>query len=690
MSRTLLHRRKESGLVAIAWIATLPIFFLFAGLIIDSYFIYKQSRDLQSAVNSVATQLANDSKSCHFPGEQGVAFTGQGLSAKAEQLLQGVYGYKNVVVSIAEPVFVETIGTGRNALHDVVSGVQPEATNGVSLEVFRPLENTFFMHSFIGKGKTKGNIVASATIKKEVFATFWVDGGLLALDTSKSVLLGPILRGLGSNLSLDGVNFSSLAGLVGNLDDLLYGATKYVPGVSDLLQADFTGEMVKGLLAGVGETTGPVVDLVDELLELINGNSTNTLKVGDVIDIVGTEEVPKGAKLPILGVVESLIFNLAQPLSGELELDLGGLSSFSDDPALAGLFELPKVTLWIDGPPKIVIAPARKDKEGDWVGHAKGADIRLDLDLLSLGVNDVFEPIAAEAGLRLTLGSTEAILVDTSCATGKNNEVDFAFEVTKQTIKISSLKADENDYRILSLRLFNDPNASNKVRFPWVLESTCGGEFEPASSQTIWGTCDYRNDRPIPGIKWPSVRQQDCNTSSRGLPGIRRGIFEAHSNQRIWGACTYDFTCSSLLTVDVEINPGGRGYFTSPVQPSPDYIKLEDNPLSRAEQSGKPSVYEKTGGTGDALNQTLDDVLNSVKLRADLGCIPLGEVINPILDAVVAPLLVVLNPIVTGVVSPLLENVLGVDLGSYKVGLVASDQDQITLIENCVPGSCKG
>lgn len=687
----LLSYHKERGMVAIMWLAALPMMLLFAGLIIDSYFIYKQSRDLQSAVNSIATQLANESKSCHFPGEQGSVFTGGDLSATARYLLKEIYKFDDAIVQIAKPVLVETIGVGKEARHSVFDNVGAESTNGVSLKVAKPLQNTFFMHAFIGKDKTKGHVVASATVKKEVFATFWVDGGLLALDTSKSVLLGPILKGLGSNLSLDGVNFSSLAGLVGNLDDLLHGVTKYVPGVSDLLELDLTGEMIRSLLDGVSAGVTPTTKLIDELLELINGDTNNTLKLGDIINIVGTEEIPKGAKLPILGVVESLVMNLAQPLSGELKLDLGGLSSFSDDPGAAGLFELPAVTLWIDGPPKIVIAPARKGADGNWVGKAKGADIRLDLDLLSLGANDVFEPVAAEVGLRLSLGSTEATLVDTSCARGNDNQVNFAFEVKKQTIQLSSLKADENDYRILSLRLFHDPNASTgKIKLPWVLEQTCRppNEFVAGGSQTIWGVCDYTSE--FLGIKWPSVRKQDCNTSSRGLPGIRNGVFTAHDNQNVWGSCTYDFKCDSLLKVEVEINPEGRGYFAPLNPPTPEFIMVKNNSLSKVLQPEKPKVHAGSTGSATALNQSLDELLKSIKLTTDVACLPLGGILNPVVDVVVVPLLAVLKPVVSGVVGPLLENVLGVDLGSYKVGVVASEQNHITLIENCVPGFCEG
>lgn len=613
---------------ALVWLVSLTMIVGMLALVVDAYLLYQSKRVLQSQANSIASVLVNNNDACSINSNTDID---SALLAELERL-----GIADSVTAKADWVVVDTVD-GRHKISSADSSLYQ--SNGAS--VILKKKNIGLLSFFVDE------IQSSAVAKKEVYATFYTDGSLLNLNTANSALLGPIFEWVlgGNHLELDGVSFDSLANALIDVGDLLGFLTEDIPGVGNLLNGDVPLELiVEGILKGVNEATGEVVGGVDKLLEAI-GADTN-VKLGNVLQIAGDAEViPQGSKIPALGLLTGLILELGKEkgLDGFIALDLNRLLTMpgSEVGLLENILEA-KLKIDIDSPPKFVIAPARQNSDGSWIGEVHGADLSIELKLgLSLGQEGIFRLLAIDVPITVEGGKSTAKLVGTDCAIGQNNKVNLEFEVEKSVLDITS------DIRIKALE------GPPENCFPRVLEATC-----PVRADSAYPRFEHTWTGPL---------------------GAR------------WGTCCYESLCPSAIDIGVQTNPQSVAAIAAINRMIPNVS------LTLGENGEFEEIVETTDVTsGVALANTLRNLVGGLRVSGGtLLCIPVGELLNLLLEARIgnapslkeglAELVAVLGEYVIG---PLVE-LLGIHLGEAKVTITGVEQSKVSVIENCSIERCE-
>lgn len=632
---------------ALVWLVSLTMIVGMLALVVDASLLYFEKRKLQSQANSIASVLVNDNDSCNI---NSTADIHPALNTELERL-----GIADVVTAKADWVVVDTVDG-----HHKVSAAEANRYQSNGASVILKKKNIGLLSFFVDE------IQSSAVAKKEVYATFYTDASLLRLNTADSLLLGPVFEWVlgGNHIDLDGVSFSSIGDALFDVGDLLHYLTKELPGVNNLLNGDVPLHLVvQGLLNGVGGATTAAGQGLDQLLQGI-GVETN-VKLGNVLKVIGDlEVVPEGAKVPVLGLLTGLVLDLGKELDGKIELDTNKLLQLPgmDSGLLSDIFGV-KLKLDIESPPSFVIAPARQDGEGQWVGVAQGADIGVELSLyLYLGDNHHFNVFRVDVPVKVKGGKSTARFIGSSCAQGSENSVDLYFEVEKQVLELDSA---------IEVAVAESPSSGiDEICFPSVLQQHCPvrdhSEYPTFTPKVTnqWGWCSYTL------TKW-WVLQQHCY-----------GRFEPGANANVWGRCCYENTCTSLATVGVYADPQKIESISSTRVAIPSVnLEMPNGVFNKIEESVKiPS--------GRVLADTLVGLLESLKVTANIACIPIGEVANLLLDVLEPVLSAVLAPLVEYVIGPLLE-LLGVSLGEAKLIVTGVEQSKVSVIENCSIEHCE-
>jgi len=642
------HSVKQQQGSALVWLVSLTMIVGMLALVVDGYLLYQSKRVLQSQANSIASVLVNNNDACSINSNTDID---SALLAELERL-----GIAGSVTAKADWVVVDTVD-GRHKISSADSSLYQ--SNGAS--VILKKKNIGLLSFFVDE------IQSSAVAKKEVYATFYTDGSLLRLSTADSLLLGPVFEYVlgGNHIDLDGVSFSSIGDALFDVGDLLRFLTKEIPGVNNLLNGDIPlHKVVEGLLRGVGGATTEVGKGLDQLLSAI-GTETN-VKLGNVLKIVGDiEEIPEGAQIPVLGLLIGLVLDLGKELAGYIELNTNQLLQLPgmDSGLLSDILGV-RLKLDIESPPEFVIAPARQDATGTWMGVAHGADIGVELSLyLYLGDNDIFNLLRVDVPVKVQGGKTTARFTGSSCAKGKENRVDLDFEVEKQVLVLDSS---------IEVALLETPSTGlEEVCFPAVLQQHCPvseegdyPSFEPVRTSQ-WGWCHYSL------TKW-WVLEQHCHSND----------FRPADNTNVWGRCCYENKCNSLISIGVYANPQKIESISN--------TSIYINNIDLSTTNGVFEKIEKTVKmpSGKVLADTLIGLLESLTVKADVACIPIGQLANGLLDVLTPVLSAVLSPLIEYVVGPLLE-LLGVSLGEAKLTITGVEQSKVSVIENCSIERCE-
>ena len=261
-------------------------------------------------------------------------------------------------------------------------------------------------------------LTSSAAAKKEVLATVSaagstaIAGGDTGSATVLNALLGALFNG-GNPYSFSPTDLSDLSEVTVRLEDLLDDTG--VGGVVDRLPLD--AEILANNLSEVLGTVSPAGRLLDDFLDSSVG--LGGVSIEEVIRL--TEDgasVSGDAEIPVYDLLISIALNVLEGTSVMLE-DVGI--------SIPGLAEV-DASVEIFGAPNVVVAPARHDADGGWMGHVESADIAIRLDaMIDTNLTILGTGVRARIDLPLNVetGGGEVDLVRARCASGLSNNVIF-------------------------------------------------------------------------------------------------------------------------------------------------------------------------------------------------------------------------------------------------------------------------
>jgi len=284
---------------------------------------------------------------------------------------------------------------------------------------------------------TFGTVTMSvgAAARKELIGTLSAAGSTAVVGGTQqtanllNVLLGAILNG-GTPFNIDPTQFSSLAQTTVKLGDVLDGVG--VDTVEELLSTDV---LVGSLLGALDSAADPLAGVGGAMDQLISGVGVETVKLADVIDIVGSGEIPENSRLPLYDTVMALALNLVEGTLIE-----GALPDTQIN--IPGVTET-KIELFVGKAPSVVVGPARIGEDGEWETrfHAPDVGLTISSDLNILDLLTVRLPLAVQAG-----GGTGE-LVWARCARGTgSNLVTVGIDVESQAARIATGQIDGSGF----------------------------------------------------------------------------------------------------------------------------------------------------------------------------------------------------------------------------------------------------
>lgn len=645
---------------ALVWLVSLTMIVGMLALVVESSFAYMQKRELQSAANFLATVAVNDVQTCSFQNpSESFDF------AEARAAFTSKYGSKGFEItdikwaeaSVSEP-------SSGEVRHHIVAGAESAAhANAVAVKVKKEWKGLLSVFN------SEFTLIASAVAKKEAYSTFYTESGLLSLNTGNSPLLGLVLGGiLGQNLSLSGINFSEINNLVVDVGDLLTnigGSSVKTLGIGALLEQEFTAKAIGEALSAVSTITAPIGDGLDALVgEIIAApNMKHKVKLGEVLRVVGSDEVPTGVKVPLFSLLGSTVMSVGKQLQViELCIDPDSQALCGSD--TQGPVKV-RLKVSIDESPTVLISSAKKDEFGDWP-KAESADISVEA-LIDLDI-----PFLAKVSIPLSIegGQADAELRRAECARGSNNSVRFGYEVTKTTAKIATKYENYDEIMVRILGTSNDKFCERMDR------NSCeaigsDAEFRSRSVQWIdccmpklfgngencWPEIDTALACPLGNKRYRNTVGECC------LPNVRPNSCEGSS---------------SVLCLGIKLGDTNIYDNISTESVNTDLIQL----LTSQQES---HISEVDIGNAQALRNSLLPLIDSLKVSVDVLGLPLGKLLDIIIWPIKEAIKGLLDVVITGVLSPLLS-FLGISLGEATVNTYAANQAPIVLIENCFVG----
>ena len=441
-------RRQRGALIFITPLLMVLVVFL-ATLAIDGARLYSLRQAMQSQVNAAATAAADGVQTCGGADVDMATMRQRALTVARAQGFAGDDGDLVVQAGLLQ----DGDGDGNLEFHPVPF---PDQSNAVRVSYLRSERISVLLPSRLGSV----DLEASAAVRKEAVATISaagstavVEGGLLGS------LLGAVLRD--GAYRLDSTSLASLQGTTVELGELLN--TLGINDVAELLPLG--GDELAGALRTIAGVTSPLGRTLDDIA---GAAGIETIKVGDVLSVVGESRVPENSEFPLYDVVISLVLNIAkQQQAGSdgilsLPIDINNLSI----PLLANIKAV-NVELHVGEPPTVAIGPARRDEAGEWVTRFYAPDITLalttDVELLNLDLGLASLNLASlKIPLAVAVGGGEGAFVAADCARGNNNDTEVTVELEREVARIATgsvdtagaLKKEDIDAQVGRLRLF--------------------------------------------------------------------------------------------------------------------------------------------------------------------------------------------------------------------------------------------
>ena len=415
---------RQRGALTVITPLLMLLVILLGVMALDGARLFSLRKEMQSQVNAAATAAADAAQAC---GGEFVALQDINNRALIAAQQQGFSGDASSLV--VQPGVIESDDEKVLSFEPVTD---LRRSNGVAVTYEREAPISLLLPE-----STFGTVTMSvgAAARKELIGTLSAAGSTAVVGGTQqtanllNVLLGAILNG-GTPFNIDPTQFASLAETTVKLGDVLEGVG--VDTVEELLSTDV---LVGNLLGALDSAADPLADVGGAMDQLISGVGVETVKLADVIDIVGSGEIPENSRLPLYDTVMALALNLVEGTLIE-----GALPDTQIN--IPGVTET-KIELFVGKAPSVVVGPARIGEDGEWETrfHAPDVGLTISSDLNILNLLTVRLPLAVQAG-----GGTGE-LVWARCARGTgSNLVTVGIDVENQAARIATGQIDGSGF----------------------------------------------------------------------------------------------------------------------------------------------------------------------------------------------------------------------------------------------------
>ncbi len=408
---------RQRGALTVITPLLMLLVILLGVMALDGARLYSMRKEMQGQANAAATAAASMTQSCaSVSGFQSLADITSTAQSVASQSGWDGNGDFRVEVGVVE-------GTGGVLAFRESDLIQ---ANAVAVNYRRSTRISSLLPDQFGQVE----IDVSAAARKEVVATIsaagdtTVVGGSPNQATVLNSLLGVLFNG-GNPYAFSPTSLNQLSDVTVRLGDLLNDTG--VGGVVNALPVD--AEALAITLSGVVDATSPAGRLVDDLLNTAVG--LEGVSVEEVLRLAGDGAVvPEDASIPVYDLLLSMAMNVLEGTSVMLNDISVSVPGLADVDASIEVFNAPAV----------VMAPARQDQDGDWIGHVETADVAIQLDTL---IDTDVTPLGTGVRVRVDLpieiqtGRGEADLVRARCAAGRTNQVVFGLQGTSGLASLS-------------------------------------------------------------------------------------------------------------------------------------------------------------------------------------------------------------------------------------------------------------
>ncbi|MFV3411301.1 pilus assembly protein TadG-related protein [Pseudomonas nitroreducens] len=400
-------RERQRGAIGIMAAGTLLLALICLALVIDTGRLYFEQRKLQRVADMAALEAATQGGMC---GVANANLTALALASAARNGFVPAAG-DSLTATLGNVNFDDQYGSAESRRIFATGG---EMADAVEIKARHEVPASLILNvaSLLKDTPARTVLQARAVARRPAMAGLSAGTGLLALDSSQSLLLNNLLNALlGSNLSLNAVGYKGLANanvsLLGLSDSLRAAGVDVATGsVDSLLGAQAT---LAQLLGATVDAIDPsqVLDLDTTLLrnQLIKtGVQSATLTLGSILSVVAPDSVQDQAlqgKVNALDLITALamVANKKHAVSLATNVNLGGLLGATVD-------------LWIIEPPQIAFGYPGKNSDGQWRTEVRTAALRASVKA-NVGLPGVLD---IDLGLALSVAQGTAALDTIQCA----------------------------------------------------------------------------------------------------------------------------------------------------------------------------------------------------------------------------------------------------------------------------------
>ena len=464
---------RQRGALTVITPLLMLLVILLGVMALDGARLFSLRKEMQSQVNAAATAAADAAQAC---GGRMIALSDMRQRALAAARAQGFEGGDDEL--IITPGLLEDVDENGGLIFQAADFI--DQTNAVLVSYQRDVKISLLLPEDIF-GTVSVNV--NAAVRKEAVVTMSaagstavVGGGLLG------ALLGAILGD--SDYTLDPTSLSSLANTTVQLGELLNAL-----GVNDVAGLlPLSGQDLANALSTISGAATPLGRMLDSI---VGAAGIETIKVGDILSVVGETEVPPNSEFPIYDVVISLVLNIVQSQQpGEdgllsLPLNISNLNI----PLLADI-QTVDLALHVGEPPTVALGPARRGQDGEWVTRFYAPDITLvlvaDARLLNVDLLDVvsLNLASVKVPLAVAVGGGKGELVAADCARGRINDAEVTVDLHRQVARVATgsvnslgdLEQEDIDTRVGTLKLLGVPLLDPAIRLRAGLDVFIPGE----------------------------------------------------------------------------------------------------------------------------------------------------------------------------------------------------------------------
>lgn len=418
---------RQRGALTVITPLLMVLVVLLGVMALDGARLFSLRKEMQSQVNAAATAAADAAQAC---GGEFIALANMRQRALAAARAQGFQGGDDELMVI--PGLLEDPDEDGQLSFRETQFI--DQTNAVLIRYERAEPISLLLPEDVFGTVT---VDVNAAVRKEAVATISAAGGTAGVG-GDATLLGAVLGGVldQPGYTLDPTSLSSLENTTVQLGELLESLG--VNNVAELLPVG--GDELASALASLSTVSSPLGQTLDEIA---SASGIETVKVGDILQVVGDASVPESSEFPLYDVVVSLLLNIAksqQPGNDgilDIPLSIEDLSI----PLVANINAV-DVGLHVGEAPTVAIGPARKGIDGEWVTRFYAPDVTLELlvdaEIAPINLLGIVEFSLAELKIPLAVdaGGGKGALVSADCAKGRDNNVQFGVHLERTAARL--------------------------------------------------------------------------------------------------------------------------------------------------------------------------------------------------------------------------------------------------------------